>query len=77
MDNTTGKRVPSRMYDFNWARLYAENTEMIGIVAKNIEKAGAREVEAAAAHAAVMRDACAELGLEVWRNNAQMLLDAL
>ena len=77
MDNETGKRTPSWSYDFNWSVIAHEAHEIVDAVAAYILRAGAEFTRQAVIDTTFIRDTCAELGLEVWHNNAQRLLDAL
>lgn len=77
MDNETGVREPSWMYDFNWAALDGQNPELIYTVAANIKKAGAQITNIALEQALHIRDVCGELNLFDWRINSQLLLDSL
>ena len=76
MDNRTGKHEPSKMYDFNWA-VYAEAPEQITEVSGNIKKAGIEIIKTASEQAARIHDACKELGLTPWQENAQLLYELL
>lgn len=75
MDNNTGKRDPSWMYDFNWANLSGSSLEQVVAVAVNIKKAGGKVEKVAATQAEHIKGVCAELGLTVWEDNARQLLE--
>ena len=77
MVNETGKRTPSWSYDFNWSVIAHEAHEIVDAVAAYIVKAGAALMQQAITDTTFIRDTCAELGLKIWHNNAQRLLDAL
>jgi hypothetical protein len=75
MNNNTGERQPSPMYDFNWAALNGQNTKMLDSVIASIQKAGADSVKNAVTQAKLLSDACAELGLTLWQSNAQRIIE--
>jgi hypothetical protein len=77
LDNNTGERTPSWMYDFNWSRLNAENTEMTNIVAANIRMADAETLDFAIEQATEIGNRCSESSLSAWHSNALQLIKKL
>lgn len=75
MDNNTGKRIPSFMYDFNWASLGAENELGLQHIISYIKRAGTEKL--AAKQAEHICHICTELGLETWESNAKRLLKGI
>jgi len=74
LDHKSGKRTPSWMYDFNWANLSTEATDMITKVISYVRQA---EMEKAAIGLLTpIKDACINLGLTLWHDNAQKLDNA-
>ena len=71
IDHDTGKRTPSWLYDFNWANLITENTEMISDVANYIKIAGLGKT--ALRLLTPIMYTCEMLSLEIWHNNAKLL----
>jgi len=72
MDNTTGKKTPSWMYDFNWANLFTRDDEMFNSVTDYITQADLCK-DAIDILNPVYR-VCKEQGLDVWSNTAKELL---
>jgi len=75
MDNCTGARTASAMYDFNWANLRSINEINISTIAGFIKKANVNEI--AIAHAVGIGKNCDDLGLEVWATNAKLFVSVL
>jgi len=75
MDNKTGVRSQSWLYDFNWANLWVENVFGIKTVASHIKRAGLEKL--AIRQAEHIGSKCTELGLIVWESNAQRLIAEL
>ena len=72
LDHNTGKRTPSWMYDFNWANISIEATDMIGKVAGYVRQS--RLEDKAIELLMPIKDACGDLGLGLWYDNARELL---
>jgi len=75
MDNTTGKRKPSWMYDFNWANLVTKDNKMLTQVIANVKRTGFEDI--ACKILEPIRLACIEIGVNLWVENTQTILDAL
>lgn len=75
MDNATGERWPSAMYDFNWANLKVENENGIEEIARHIKMANFNQL--AIEQASHIRDMYAKLDLQLWESNATRLLSLL
>jgi len=71
MDNASGRRTPSWLYDFNWGNLITTPTGMIEEVSTYI--LGAKLGDIAQTLLAPISKACDMLGLELWSENAQTL----
>ena len=67
LDNQTGERTPSYMYDFNWANLYSLNDEMIEKVASCIGSKGDAQLAVETVQQIGWR--CRDFGVEVWVEN--------
>ena len=75
MDNSTGKRTPSAMYDFNWANLKTVNEININRIATYIKNG---KLETVAVQLALrIGNASEGLGLDVWADNARLLVSVL
>ena len=74
MDNASGLRAPSHLYDFNWASLYRANPN-ISEVAASIIKSNM----SASAHIWLNRfmSKCEEYSLGIWKENAVCMIDML
>jgi len=75
LDNESGKRTPSWMYDFNWANLSTAPTGMIEEVSSYIREA--RLCDVAQALLLPIRNACEFLNLNLWNENAKALSSKL
>ena len=75
MDNNNGRRMPSWLYDFNWANLTTEATEMIIEVAQGIKRIGLEENAEKLLSPIIC--ACSQLELDLWYSNARRLLEEL
>jgi len=71
MDNASGRRSPSWLYDFNWGNLITQPTDMIEEVSQHI--LGAKLSDIAQTLLAPISKACSMLGLTLWGKNAQTL----
>jgi len=73
MDNKTGYRQISGIYDLNRASLINKNEEMIGIVGSNINKAGNAIKNEAMAMLRAIEKVCGITGVGLWRDNMERL----
>ena len=72
LDNTTGVRTPSWLYDFNWANITTATPQMIEEVAMHIKNAGLADT--AKVLLVPIINACEDLSLTLWKQNAEALL---
>lgn len=75
MDNRTGERSPSPMYDFNWSNSSTTSDVMIQKIAANIKHDNLRDQ--AIAHTQLILEKCETLNLNIWQKNANLLLEEL
>ena len=71
MDNASGIRTPSWLYDFNWGNLITTPMDMIEEVSQYI--LGAKLSDIAQTLLTPISKACDTLGLQLWSENARML----
>jgi len=71
LDHKSGKRTPCWLYDFNWANISTEPTDMIAKVSNYVRVAGMEN--AAKKLLMPIMDACSDLGLTLWHGNARRL----
>ena len=75
MDNHTGNRTPSAMYDFNWANMKSINEININKIAPFIKKAKLESI--AITQITRICAMCDDMKLDTWASNAKMLLSVL
>lgn len=75
LDNKTGERIISPIYDFNWANLQYENPYALEHLTHYIKEAGLSGV--AIKQAQVLAEACKSLNLNQWHTNAKKILGTL
>lgn len=75
LDNKTGERTVSPLYDFNWANLQYENPTALQHLSYFIKKADI--VNTAVKQAKVVEGACKQLGLTLWQHNARRIIEEL
>jgi len=72
INNTTGERTPSHLYDFNWARL-TENEKMIKKATSYIKSINTEAVKESVDLTSKIKQSCKNLGLAEWESNAKYL----